>query len=82
MSEKCYYYAYHVKNSNVITLIWIQWFDLDDYEKDRFIYDEEDGSKIHFEEEEEGIKWLNHHLKPEYIDKEYLRLGSHWSIFK
>lgn len=48
----------------------MQWFDEDDYDKDRFY--KENGVPLMFSSEYQAKEFLNKHFKEEYIDPYYL----------
>ncbi|HGM3507388.1 TPA: hypothetical protein ACKOR7_001964 [Clostridioides difficile] len=67
------YYPF-INYENKVTLLIIYSDDYYEYSSERFKYDE-DGEKIVFFSEEEGIKWLVENIKADKIDPEY-NIGS------
>ncbi|EGT4929430.1 TPA: hypothetical protein KPF99_003499 [Clostridioides difficile] len=63
------YYPF-ISYENKVKLLTIYPDDYHEYSSERFKYDE-DGEKIVFFSEEEGIKWLVENIKADKIDPEY-----------
>lgn len=63
------YYPF-ISYENKVTLLIVYPDDYYEYSSERFKYDE-DGRKIVFSSEEEGIKWLIENIKANKIDPEY-----------
>ncbi|MGO0982833.1 hypothetical protein [Clostridioides difficile] len=63
------YYPF-INYENKVTLLIIYPDDYYEYSSERFKYNE-DGRKIVFSSEEEGIKWLIENIKADKIDPEY-----------
>ncbi|MCI9976558.1 hypothetical protein JY742_10535 [Clostridioides difficile] len=63
------YYPF-ISYENKVKLLIVYSDDYYEYSSERFKYDE-DGRKIVFFSEEEGIKWLIENIKADKIDPEY-----------
>ncbi len=74
MISDMYYRIFQSYTDGKLTVICMQWFDEHDYDKDRFMTDE-NGDRLMFDTESEAVEWLNQNVKPNYIDQDYLKVG-------
>ncbi|MCY8228769.1 hypothetical protein MOC30_14360 [Bacillus spizizenii] len=69
-----YYKIYQSSRLNeLITVVCMQWFDECDYDKERFLTDEE-GNALKFDTEENAKRWLNENVRTEMIDPDYRKI--------
>lgn len=82
MNDDDVYYKIYLTRENLLTVVEMQWFDENDYNKDRFY--SENGEIPQWNNKEEASKYLNDTFKRELIDPDCWggKSDNFWNGFK
>lgn len=75
MTLEVYYRIYLCTRTQKFAVVEMQDFDEGDYAQHRFLKDA-DGEALHWESEEEAIRYLNRVIKPEHIEEQWVSAGN------
>lgn len=67
------YYRILVTKDAMVTVVEMSEFGEMDYNDNQFMYNEETGERLHFNNEEDAIVWLNANIDRKHIDRAYIR---------